>query len=107
MWHNTIVDEAKIILDTVQSLNPSSKNVLTEDTKNGSCRVYDNTTMSQNVMFVSLGWKMMSTIFMTIALYFSKKSDKKEKDAKQVSNITHSSLEEKKNRNSTDSEDAV
>ena len=107
MWHNTMVDETKILLDTAQSLNPSSNSILTEDTKKGSCRVYDNTTMSQNVMFVSLGWKMMSTIFMTIALFFSKKSDKKENDAKQVSNITHSTLEEKKNRNSTDSEDAV
>ena len=51
--------------------------------KNGSCRVYDNTTMSQNVMGVSLGWKIMSTLFMTLALYFSKKSDRKENEAKQ------------------------
>lgn len=107
MWHNTVLDEAKVILDAAQSLNPSSKNMFTEDTKNGSCRVYDNTTMSQNVMFVALGWKTMSTIFMTIALYFSKKSDQKAKNAKQVSSITHSTLEEKKNRNSTDAEDAV
>ena len=107
MWHNTALDEAKVMLDASQSLNPSYDNISTDQTKNGSCRVYDNTTMSQNVMFVSLGWKTMSTICMTIALYFSKKSDKKEKDAKQVSNITHSTLEEKKNRNSTDAEDAV
>ena len=49
--------------------------------KKGSCRVYDNTAMSHNVMAISLGWKMMSTIFMILALYFSKKSDRKKTDS--------------------------
>ena len=89
MWHNTALDEAKVMLDTAQSLNPTNENFSTDETKNGSCRVYDNTTMSQNVMFVALGWKTMSTIFMTIALYFSKKSDQKAKNAKQVSSPSH------------------
>merc|ERR1712141_177687 len=98
LWHNTI-DE---------SLLSQKSDIFSSVASSGSsCRVYDNTTMSQNVMFVSLGWKSMSTLFMTIALYYSKKSDKKEKDEKQVSNITHSTLEEKKNRDSTDAEDAV
>ena len=107
MWHNTAIDEAKVIVDSAQSLNPSNDELFTEKTTNGNCRVYDNTTMSQNVMFVSLGWKTMATLCMTAALYFSKRSDQKEKDEKQVLNITKSTLEEKRNRNNTDAEDAV
>jgi hypothetical protein len=73
LWHNTVVDEAKVILNSNQNLETDSNSV----ENNASCRVYDNTTMSRNVMFVSLGWKTMASLFMAIALYFSKKSDRK------------------------------
>ena len=45
--------------------------------------------MSQNVMFVSLGWKSMSTLFMTIALYFSKKSDQRNLESQYALQITN------------------
>ena len=73
LWHNTVVDEAKVILNSIQNLDAASNSV----ENNASCRVYDNTTMSRNVMFVSLGWKTMASLFMATALYFSKKSDRK------------------------------
>ena len=35
-------------------------------------------------MFVSLGWKTMASLFMTIALYFSKKSDRKKNEQENI-----------------------
>ena len=68
LWHNTVVDEAKVILNSIQNLEVASNSV----ENNASCRVYDNTTMSRNVMFVSLGWKTMASLFMTIGNVSSK-----------------------------------
>ena len=83
MWHNAVVDEAKVILNSIQNLEVASNSV----ENNASCRVYDNTTMSRNVMFVSLGWKTMASLFMTIALYFSKKSDRKKNEQENIACI--------------------
>ena len=83
LWHNTVVDEAKVILNSIQNLEVASNSV----ENNASCRVYDNTTMSRNVMFVSLGWKTMASLFMTIALYFSKKSDRKKNEQENIACI--------------------
>ena len=55
--------------------NPEDAEALSAISKNGSCRLYDNTTMSRNIMAISIGWKTMSTLFMTLALYFSTKSE--------------------------------
>ena len=80
LWHNTI-DESLLSQKSDISSSVASSG--------SSCRVYDNTTMSQNVMFVSLGWKSMSTLFMTIALYFSKKSDQRNLESQYALQITN------------------
>ena len=80
LWHNTI-DESQ--------LSQKSDIFASIKSSGSSCRVYDNTTMSQNVMFVSLGWKSMSTLFMAIALYFSKKSDQRNLESQHALQITN------------------
>ena len=72
--------------------------------KNGSCRVYDNTTMSQNVMAVSMGWKSMATIFMFMALYFSRKSDNLTKN--EVKNISNQNIDHIKDKSTNDVKEA-
>ena len=80
LWHNTI-DESQ--------LSQKSDLFASVTSSGSSCRVYDNTTMSQNVMFISLGWKSMSTLFMTIALYFSKKSDQRNLESQHALQTTN------------------
>ena len=100
LWHNTVADEAKLILHSLQTLEVASTSV----ENNASCRVYDNTTMSRNVMFVSLGWKTMASLFMTIALHFSKKSDRRKIEQENLVCIKKDG--DKRNRNK-DTEEAV
>ena len=69
MWQTTLNTTGEV--ESLMSDNDAATSVV----KNGSCRVYDNTTMSQSVMAVLMGWKSMATIFMSVALYFSQKSD--------------------------------
>ena len=105
MWHNTVTDEAKLIVESIHNLEPNSNNRHPSNLiKNGSCRVYDNTTMSQNVMFVSIGWKIMATLSMAIALYFSKKSDRRKIQQENVLSITNEEGEKQRNK---DAEEAV
>ena len=56
MWHITTVDDK-------QMQNMDSSNVGNVE-NNGSCRVYDNTTMSQNVMFVCIGWRILASLLL-------------------------------------------
>ena len=55
-------------------------------------------------MFVSIGWKIMATLFMAIALYFSKKSDRKKIEQENVLSITNEDGEKHRNK---DAEETV
>ena len=67
--------------------NPEDAETLSVISKNGSCRLYDNTTMSRNIMAISIGWKTMSTLFMSLALYFSTESDRTKEISNSLSTI--------------------